>query len=91
DLVAYAGPNRPASEADLVRVAPVTEVGEWEELTLGAPSGGADSLWVAVGFSVVWETEQTYYLDEVTALPAGDGPTAAGSATWGKVKAQRGR
>ena len=64
-VVSYVGPEPPQMEEDFVRVAPMTDVGEWDTLVLSARTDGADSVWVAVGLSVVWESEQTYYLDDV--------------------------
>ena len=52
-VVSYVGPEPPQMEDDFVRVAPMTDVGEWDPLVLSARTDGADSMWAAVGFSVV--------------------------------------
>lgn len=86
-VVAYVGPAQPQREADLPRLAPVTDVGEWDKLQVSAPTHGAESLWVAVGFSVVWESEQEYFLDEVAVeLLQVDAPTGVDSRSWSGVK-----
>ena len=44
-------------------------------------------MWVAVGFSVVWESEQTYYLDDVAVeLLQIDTHTTVPAEGWGVVK-----
>jgi hypothetical protein len=87
-VVGYIGEKMPAEEADFTRIAPVTEVGEWELISLRAtlPPSATGQTWVAAGFSVVWETEQTYYLDELRVETVTDPPTPVQDLTWGQLK-----
>jgi hypothetical protein len=87
-VVGYIGPRPPSREDDLERLAPVTEVGEWDLLSLKGTAGSsqADSVWVAVGFSVVWESEQTYFIDEVTVRTQEPSPTPVRAVSWAELK-----
>ena len=90
--VGYIGLQAPAGEQSFVRIAPVAEIGEWDLLELTetvqkeavAETG---EIWVAVGFSVVWETQQTYFIDEVRVATEGSAiPTAVEEQSWSAVK-----
>jgi len=78
-VAAYAGPRSPAAEEDFdVRQAANLAAG-WRryEYTFQVPSSTESEVWVALGISVVWETDVTYYVDDVQVdiLPARAGET----------------
>jgi hypothetical protein len=66
-VVASAGAEKPAVEADFAVLGAANEAAGWKEYAhianLDAPSNG--EVWVSVGISVRWETQLTYYVDDV--------------------------
>lgn len=90
NAVAYIGTRPPRVEGDFARLAPVTDIDGWEPLVHSARLDGAvgDSVWVAVGFSVVWEAEQVYYVDDLSVESSGPA-TAVAASTWGRLKEAR--
>ncbi|MFW6448379.1 MAG: hypothetical protein ACOC0X_02430, partial [Halobacteriota archaeon] len=80
-LVSYLGPERPESEMDFPQSGehsiddvpgaglrePLDRAEGWEEYTFtwDTPELEADTLYFAVGVSVVWETDRMYFIDDV--------------------------
>ncbi|MFP4628225.1 MAG: twin-arginine translocation signal domain-containing protein [Halobacteriales archaeon] len=80
-LVAYLGPERPESESDFPKSGandiedrvgaglrePLNRVAGWDEYTFewGSPELETEQLYFAVGVTVVWETDLTYFIDDV--------------------------
>jgi hypothetical protein len=66
-VVAYAGADNPAAEADFTIIGRAGEVTGWakygHKTRVVAPKTGM--IWIAVGISVTWETIRTHYLDLV--------------------------
>jgi hypothetical protein len=65
-VAAYAGPQPPTAEGDFDTRQAANLVEGWRTYayTFQVP-GDAGEVWVAVGISAVWETEMTYFIDEV--------------------------
>ncbi len=89
-VVGYIGPKEPRAERDFQLLAPVVEVGEWDLLSFSfsVPPNRPESVWVAVGFTVTWESEQTYYIDDVVVEVSGSQPTAVEAISWGQIKSK---
>lgn len=66
-VAAYAGPREPATESDfnLEKQANLAEGWREYEYIFDVRSGASGLIWVATGISVRWETEMTYFLDNV--------------------------
>ncbi|MFW6135646.1 MAG: hypothetical protein ACOC7N_02360 [Chloroflexota bacterium] len=66
-VAAYAGDSPPTGEADFDLGQPANLAEGWKAYTYSFDVESADSgeVWVAFGISVVWETEVTYYVDNV--------------------------
>jgi hypothetical protein len=66
NVAAYAGSDSPTGEQDFVRQ-PANLVSGWKTYTYGfdVRSSPEGQVWVALGISAVWETEMTYYVDNV--------------------------
>ncbi|MBF8266657.1 MAG: hypothetical protein HW388_165 [Dehalococcoidia bacterium] len=65
-VAAYAGARKPAAEEELDTSQVANLVTGWREYNYAfsvLPHEG--SLWVAVGITVAWETEMTYYIDDI--------------------------
>jgi len=91
--VGYIGRRAPENEQDFVRIAPVADVGEWDLLvltdTVRHDASMDDEIWIAVGFTVVWETKQTYYIDDVRVDTTSAGrTTAVEQQRWGAMKSR---
>ena len=67
NVAAYAGAQPPAAEEDfdLSQVANVAEGWVTYDYTFEVRGSAEGQAWVSVGISAVWETEMTYYLDNV--------------------------
>lgn len=63
----YAGISNPEVEEDFVVLGPANEVAGWKgytyTTTLHTDSRG--EMWIALGITVLWETEMTYNIDDV--------------------------
>ena len=66
-VVGFAGTSNPEVEADFTVLGQANEVSGWKRYTHTATlkTGSSGEVWVAVGISVLWETEMTYNLDDV--------------------------
>lgn len=68
-VVGYANTTNPEVEADLVEglIGSGEQAPEWKEYTrtIKIKTGNDGTIWVAVGMSVVWETEITHYIDDL--------------------------
>jgi len=66
-VCAYAGISNPEVEEDFVVLGPANEVAGWKgytyTTTLHTDSRG--EMWIALGITVLWETEMTYNIDDV--------------------------
>ena len=64
---AYAGPAAPVGEANFDVSQPANQVAGWRQYSYQFESAGNQTgeLFVALGISVVWETQVTYYIDDV--------------------------
>ena len=89
-VVGYVGPKEPRAERDFKLLTPIVEVGEWDLLSFSfsVPPNKAESVWVAVGFTVTWESEQTYYIDDVVVEVSASEPTAVEAISWGQIKSK---
>jgi len=71
----YAGPAEPAAETDFDTTRAANQSAGWRIYTFtGDVTAGEDrTVWVAFGISAAWETEMTYYIDNVLVMlrPAG--------------------
>jgi len=67
DVVGFAGTSNPEVEADFTVLGQANEVSGWKRYTHTATlnTGSSGEVGVAVGISVLWETEMTYNLDNV--------------------------
>ena len=66
-VCAYAGVSDPEGEEDFTVLGPANEVAGWKRYSYSATfQTGAPEMWVALGITVLWETEMTYYVDDVT-------------------------
>jgi hypothetical protein len=74
-VAAYAGPRPPAGEDDFDLSQPANLAEGWQRYSysLTAEPSPEGQLWIAVGISVVWETEVTYYVDELRVEVEGEG------------------
>ncbi|MBD3189494.1 MAG: hypothetical protein GF308_02570 [Candidatus Heimdallarchaeota archaeon] len=68
-VVGYGNIINPEVEEDLVEglIGSGEQAPEWKEYsrTIGLKTGSEGKIWVAVGMSVVWESEITHYLDDL--------------------------
>lgn len=66
-VVGFAGTSNPEVEADFTVLGQANEVSGWKRYTHTATlkTSSSGEVWVAVGISVLWETEMTYYVDDV--------------------------
>jgi len=66
-VVGFAGTSNPKAEANFTVLGQANEVSGWKRYTHTATlkTGSSGEVWVAVGISVLWETEMTYNLDDV--------------------------
>lgn len=88
-VAVYAGPRPPQAEEDFDLSQAANLASGWRRYTYTIParSDMNGRVWVAVGISVVWETEVTYYLDNLH-LEIKPGPaTALPAATAGNTPA----
>jgi hypothetical protein len=67
NVAAYAGAQPPAAEEDfdLSQVANVAEGWVTYDYTFDVRGSAEGQAWVALGISAVWETQMTYYIDNV--------------------------
>ncbi|MGD1994207.1 MAG: hypothetical protein PVI59_13525 [Anaerolineae bacterium] len=76
-VAAYAGSQPPGQESDFELGQPANQTEGWRtyEYVFDVRSGSEGRIWVAFGISAVWETEMTYYVDDVRieAAPAEEG------------------
>jgi len=84
-VAAYSGPHPPADESDFDLSQTANQAAGWKTYTYdfevrSSPEG---QVWVALGISAVWETEMTYYVDNVRVdiAPAGEGQPPTGRIT----------
>jgi len=84
-VVAYAGARPPATEEDFDLSQTANQVTGWKTYTydLRLPANPEGRVWVALGISAVWETEMTYYVDNVHVeiVPAEEGQAPSGRIT----------
>ena len=66
-IVEFAGTSNPEVEADFGVLEQANEVAGWKRYTHTetVKTGLRGKIWVAVGITVLWETEMTYNLDDV--------------------------
>ena len=66
-VVGFAGTSNPEVEEDFTVLGQANEVAGWKRYTHTATltTGSSEEVWVAVGITVLWETEMTYHLDDV--------------------------
>lgn len=66
-VAAYAGPQPPEVEQDFNTERPGNRADGWDEYDyrFSTVSNDEGQVWVAVGISVVWETQVVYYVDDV--------------------------
>jgi hypothetical protein len=66
-VVGFVGTSNPEVEANFTSLGQANEVVGWKRYTHTATleSGSSGEVWVAVGITVLWETEMNYYLDDV--------------------------
>jgi hypothetical protein len=78
-VAAYAGPQPPAGEDDFDLSQPANLAEGWQRYSysLTAEPSPDGELWIAVGISVVWETEVIYYIDELQVEVEGEGSTGS--------------
>ncbi|NLX13626.1 MAG: hypothetical protein GXY44_08240 [Phycisphaerales bacterium] len=64
----YGGGQRPQQEADFDTSQAANQAAGWRRYTsVQQVTAGADSrFWIAFGISAVWETEMTYFIDNLT-------------------------
>lgn len=66
-VCAYLGVENPEVEGDFSVIGTANEIAGWKNYThladLNTSSNG--EMWIAVGISVRWETQMTYYIDDV--------------------------
>lgn len=94
-VAAYAGPRPPEAEGDFDLSQPANLASGWRRYTYDIPTRSDPNgrVWVAVGISVVWETEVTYYVDNLqveiqsravtTGTPPATSPTGQPTPTRG--------
>lgn len=66
-VVAYAGTTRPAAEEDFAVVGYANEATGWKNYSYVADvnTDSAGEAYIAVGIAVRWETNMTYYVDDI--------------------------
>jgi len=66
-VAAYAGAARPEREGHFDTDRSANQAAGWESYAyeFAVESGPAGAVWIAFGISAVWETEMTYYVDDV--------------------------
>ncbi|MGC9347779.1 MAG: hypothetical protein ACP5JG_06545 [Anaerolineae bacterium] len=66
-VAAYTGSQPPAEEGDFDLDQTANQAAGWKtyEYTFEVSSNSEGQIWVALGISAVWETEMTYYVDDV--------------------------
>jgi len=66
-VVGFAGTSNPEVEEDFTVLGQANEVAGWKRYTHTATltTGSSEEVWVAVGITVLWETDMTYNLDDV--------------------------
>ncbi|MGC9335264.1 MAG: hypothetical protein ACP5JJ_14010, partial [Anaerolineae bacterium] len=76
NVAAYAGLHPPETEEDFDTSQPANLAEGWQRYFHHFPvrSDGQGRLWVAVGISVVWETEVTYFVDGIEVAIDSAGP-----------------
>lgn len=64
-FVGYIGVENPEKESDFQVIDPANQVAGWKEYSLSKElnSGATGEVFVALGISVRWETEMSYYVD----------------------------
>jgi hypothetical protein len=77
NVAAYAGSRAPEAEGDFDLSQAADQAEGWQRYSysLSAEPNSDGELWIAVGISVVWETEVTYYIDELQVEVEGEGGT----------------
>lgn len=82
NVATYAGGQAPAAEADFDLSQQADQAEGWQRYSysLSAAPGPGGELWVAVGISAVWETEVTYYIDELVVEVEGEAGAGPGTA-----------
>jgi len=90
-VAAYAGSQPPSAETDFDVDQAANEAAGWKtyEYTFRTEVGPGGQVWVALGISAVWETEMTYYVDdlraEVSPVEAGQPPEGSITVTGVRV------
>ncbi len=66
DVVGFVGTSNPEVEANFTSLGQANEIAGWKRYTYTAAlkTGSSGEVWVAVGITVLWETEMTYHLDD---------------------------
>ncbi|MEM2912069.1 MAG: hypothetical protein QXM52_00100 [Candidatus Bathyarchaeia archaeon] len=66
-VCAYLGAENPEVEEDFTVIGATNEVAGWKNYThvVDLNTGSSGEIWVAVGISVRWETQMTYYIDDI--------------------------
>ncbi len=66
-VAVYAGSSAPSEEGDFDASQPANLAAGWRtyEYVFDTKSSSEGTVWVALGISAVWETEMTYYVDNV--------------------------
>ncbi len=66
-VCAYIGTENPEVEEDFIVIGAANEVAGWKNYTHVADlnTGSSGEIWIAVGISVRWETQMTYYIDDI--------------------------
>jgi hypothetical protein len=64
-VVGYIGLENPEKESDFQVIGPGNQVAGWKEYSLSTElnTGGTGEVFVALGISVRWETEMSYFVD----------------------------
>jgi hypothetical protein len=67
DVVGFIGTSNPAVEADFADLGQANEVAGWKRYTYSETlmTDSSEEIWVAVGFTVLWETKLAYNLDDI--------------------------
>jgi len=65
-VMGYIGVENPEKESDFRVIDSANQVAGWKEYSLSKElnTGGTDEVFVALGISVRWETEMSYYVDK---------------------------
>jgi hypothetical protein len=65
-VCAYVGVSDPEVEEDFIVLSPANEVAGWKRYTYNTLlHTSSTEIWIALGITVLWETEMTYNIDEV--------------------------